>query len=441
LGVNQILPKRSDFLMLRSPKFYKYLGFALFICSAIVTMQFMWSSALGIVALVIASIQGTAIESCKCGFTYIAISIENVGWRIFFGTLALIAFVFSVIFTFGYSTNMNNRIKNETMYSSDEYSKKQDNIQRQKDLYEQTKKDLEDLKGQRDIQVSGMEKTRDSWPVKGYGGQRSLEQDKINKAAADYKTRLEAKQAELNKIADSLNGVKFEELPEDGYITMYQLFAKAVNAIGTRTKGKVEQKPWTAEDIEFWFQIIISLFLEFAGIGCLIYSQHLNADGKPIPSIKPVINTSGIGFKPQIVADSVKNSNDIQGIIQNDIQLKRTIGFQAPALSSVTASTIPEQNTEQTKNLESLVTPNFYNDIGIDKEDLKKYIEHVYSSAKYLNSGESPGYNTIGQNTGIGVENARKIKAHLERLGIVKTVGTKTFVLMDSQACKTKIQA
>jgi hypothetical protein len=471
--------------MLKSPKFYKYLGFALFACSAVVTMEFMWSSALGIVALVIASIQGTAIESCKSGFTYIAISIESVGWKIFFGTLALIAFVFSVIFTFGYSTNMNNRVKNETMYSSEDYSKKLDDIQRQKDLYNQTKQALEDLKGQRDNQLQGMEEAKNQLP-KNFKSQRVIEQDKINTATSNYQAKIEAKQVELDKLNDQLKEIKTEELPEDGYITMYQLFAKAINTVGAKTKGKVEKKPWSAEDVEFWFQITISLFLEFAGMGCLIYSQHLNAYEKPMIAKRPVINndiSDQIGFKAEpIVATSVQHSytNDLPRAAYNSTgftqqnsynslpsmyfsKTKNKIGFQAPASPSASASGTLNQNSDQTKSLESLVSPNVeginqdishsfnreepkpcatHNVYEIDNVVLGYYLDYVFDNVKPDKS--IPGYQTTTKelnqkhSLGLGIDQVRKLKNHCEELNILKSdsVSRKTYILKQRHEIK-----
>ena len=44
-------------------------------------------------------------------------------------------------------------------------------------------------------------------------------------------------------------------------------------------------------------------------------------------------------------------------------------------------------------------------------------------------AGISKGYINIAKNTGIATDTARKIKGHLEQLGIVKTDGNRTIIL------------
>lgn len=449
--------------MLKNPKFYKYLGFALFICSAIVTMQFMWSSAIGFIAFLIASTQGVAIEACKTGFVYVTISVKEIGWKVFFGTLAFIAFIFSVVFTFGYSSNMNNKIKNEAMYSSDKYAQQQDDSTRQKDLYGETKKAIEDLKTQRDTQIKGMEDARDQLP-KNFRSQRVIETDKINKAKADYQTKIEAKEAALKGSDEKLSGIKTEELPEDGYLTMYQLFAKSINTVfAPKPKGKVTAKPWTAEDVEFWFQMAISLFLEFAGIGCLIYSQYINADEKPIvtPKKAPIASSnSGIGFKPQ-TATATKQYYEDDDEPSAYMPAKRPIGFQTS--STVTASATLNPKIEGVKSRGSFDTHNVENNNKdsshsliaespepfathnvheIDNIVLGYYLDYVFDNVKPDKS--IPGYQTTTKdlnqkyNLGLGIDYIRKLKNHCEHLNILKSdsVSRKTYIVKRKQEIK-----
>jgi hypothetical protein len=280
--------------------------------------------------------------------------------------------------------------------------------------------------------------------------------------------KIEAKQEELNKLNEQLKGIKTEELPEDGYITMYQLFAKAINtAFAPKQRGKVtEKKPWTPEDIEFWFQMAISLFLEFAGIGCLIYSQYINtgeimAPGKAATSTS---QSSGIGFKPQkIVTAASKNSDEIQ----DEIQIRRLIGFQAPGLSSASASGTLRQKLEQAKSPETLSltelkrpiedsshssgneNPEAYaatkfehnqkNNFELKKEDILQYLNYMYDSPK--KEGYSRGVRTISKAIRMDEELARKIKGHLELKNIVLSEGINTKILCSRESALNKFQA
>ena len=437
--------------MLKNPKFYKVLGILLFVSSAIISVMYTVSGVIGFIPTLIALVQGSVIEAVKSGFTYIAVSIQGIAWKIFFGTLALIAFCLSIIFTMGFNINMTNKVKNENLYQSDKYAQQQKATQTKQDLYEQTKNSLEDKKTQRDSQIKGMEKTRDAWGSS-YKTAKSLEQDKINSVNAKYNAEIEKEQDKLSKLAEELQNVTSEEVAEEGYISMYQLFSKKMNDF--TSNKKTENKPWTPEDIEFWLTTAISLFIEFAGIGCILRSEYLSQLEKisPLPTTQreaPPITTEANSkaritydhdYKPTF--DSTKPTdttthNTITCLTGDSVDKpKRTIGFQVGATACTGADGGSKKKYDDEKSVESLSQTKLE---GFSKADLLQYIDFMYQYQKPNN--ESPGFKKIFENVGTGskLEDFRKIRGFLERLDVISTDGLKTRILCTREECLKKI--
>ena len=414
--------------MLKNPKFYKLLGILLFVSSAIISVMYTVSGVIGFIPTLIALVQGSVIEAVKSGFTYIAVSIQGIAWKIFFGTLALIAFCLSIIFTMGFNINMTNKVRNANLYKSDKYAQQQKATQTQQDLYEQTKKNLEDKKIQRDSQIQGMAKTRDAWGSS-YKTAKSLEQDKINNATAKYNTEIAQEQEKLSKLAESLQNVSSEEVAEEGYISMYQLFSKKMNDF--TSNKKTENKPWTAEDIEFWLTTAISLFIEFAGIGCIIRSEHLNQlkGISTLPTSQREAPTADNKSKFDYNHDYKPTFERSSSLIGDDDKPKRTIGFHAK-------DTGADGDNKIVGNLESLSQTKLD---GFSKAEMLNYIEFMYQTKKANN--ESVGFKKIFENVGTGsrLEDFRKIRGHLERLDIIATNGLKTKILCTKEECLKRV--
>jgi hypothetical protein len=269
-----------------------------------------------------------------------------------------------------------------------------------------------------------MEKIRDNWG-KNYKTQKSLEQEKINATSAKYNQDIQAKEQQLQSIATSLNMKTNESLKSEGFQGLYNVLAKYINDIKIES---YEIKQTTSEDVSFWLNFCISISLEFFGIGFIYLSMKEESVSKL--STQHSNGNHNIGFK-HLATTTANESNTIQNFKNFN-----------PSDNNNFPNTIDRRIGFVYENPKTLIDTDFYNgsnDIKI--EDLKKYIEYMYNSDKYKNFQESPGYNPIGRDTQIGIETARKIKAYLERLGIVETIGTKTFVRVDLQACKEKVQA
>jgi hypothetical protein len=230
---------------------YKLMGILLFIASGIITIMYTLSNVMEIIPCTVALIQGVGIESAKSFFSYIFITTDSKHFnkKFMFGTLAVTALIISIVATTGFSINMSNTVKDYLMKKSDQYKNAQNYVKTQGDLYEVTKKQLDDLKSQRDTQVAGMEKTRDQWG-KNYKTQKSIEQDKINSTASKFNQDIATKEEEqLKTIAGTLNQTTGEQANTQGYEALYTTLAKFVNEA---KQEQIAPKTTTGDEVSFF---------------------------------------------------------------------------------------------------------------------------------------------------------------------------------------------
>jgi hypothetical protein len=66
----------------------------------------------------------------------------------------------------------------------------------------------------------------------------------------------------------------------------------------------------------------------------------------------------------------------------------------------------------------------------IRQEDIDKYIDFMYKGAKKLDGKLiAPGYIKLSKQTQMGLEKCRKIRGHLERLNVIKSLDKSTIIL------------
>ena len=158
----------------------------------------------------------------------------------------------------------------------------------------------------------------------------------------------------------------------------------------------MKDNPWDVTQLEVMLFSILSVTFELVAI-FLMYLSQLGSSVN-INNLQHSEHNNKIDyFRPKVVESSVKSN------VSNSIDtLPKKIGFQPPGENS---------------------------DRGlINQDDLQKYLDYMYSNAK---DNISPGYIAIGQQAGIGVENARKIKAYLERNGIIEVQRNRTIILSE----------
>lgn len=411
---------------MNNPTVLKSVSIVAFVISAIFTIMLMTSGTIGMFSFVLTAAMGLVLELAKCGFFYEALANTalNGAVRATMIAISLILIISSILASAAYIQNQANKTKNRQIQSSSQYKQLEQAKATQQDLYETKKREIEGLKVLQQNQQTAGDKIINSMP-KNYIDRKNAQRASTASQMADTQKIIDRKSSELSQIGATLqspidtSGLKINS--ENGYTAMFKTMASIVNK-----SESYKDNPIDSDALEMWFFIILGVIFELVAVLTAYLAQLKRKSISPTLK-KTSVQESNIGFKPQVV--TAHNDNE-------SIQAKRQIGFRASSPPS-------ESKTDKIKSLETLSTTDFYNpstnvpDINID--DIKKYVEYMYSNLK--NGNESKGYNPIGQFTGVGVENARKIKAYLERLGIIKTIGTKTFVLCDLQACKAKVQA
>lgn len=402
---------------------YKIMAILMFVASGVITVMYTLSNVMGIIPSIVALVQGVGIESGKSFFSYhfVITKSSQLNKKIIFGTLALIAFIISIVATTGFSINMSNKVKNYIVKKSDEYKFKQKYVATQGDLYEVTKKQLEDLKSQRDSRIAGMEKTRDAWG-KNYKTAKSLEQDKINSTSAKFNADIATKETELKTIAGTLNQKTGEQNQTEGYEALYSVLAKYVNEA---RQEPTETKTTTADDISFWMNLFVSIALEFFGIGFIYLSMQ--EEGLESNMERPrgihTTNDTGIGFKPQIVTANISHTTPSIDTEYIEKPSRNIIGFyQGASPASMTAT----ENISSVEIPRPCVSQSVYE---IDHTILNRYLDYVYSNVK--SDGSINGYQTTAKDLSLGVDFIRKLKNHCEHLNILESDSNsrKTFIL------------
>ncbi|EKD99351.1 MAG: hypothetical protein ACD_22C00284G0001 [uncultured bacterium] len=421
---------------MNNPVILKSISILAFIISALFTIQLMTSGCVGIVATVLTIGMAVVLELSKCGFFYEALSNTKLPTliRITLAIIAVLLVASSIFASASYVQNQANKTKNKQTKTSSQYKQLEAGKAVQGDLYNVKKKEIDDLKALQEKQQQEGNNIINSMP-KDYIDRKNQQRVSTQQNISKIQDTINAKGAELSQIAQNLQtpiDTSTLKLNDDaGYTSMFKAMANMINS-----NDDYKDSPVKAESLEMWFFIGLGIIFELTAILTAYLAQLKGTSLGVITKNDSTLN-GNIGFKPQLVTANLTDSDHIDG----PEKVIRPIGFYSGAAA---ASTRDDKNIDVVESPKSLMTTDFYkpsSDTGIAKEDLKKYIEYVYASPKYLTTGESPGYNPIGKNTGIGVENARKCKAVLERLDIIKTIGTKTFVLMDLQACKEKVQA
>jgi hypothetical protein len=289
-----------------------------------------------------------------------------------------------------------------------------------------------------------MEKTRDNWG-KNYKSMKSLEQDKINNTTAKYNANIQAKEAELQQIASSLNKETGESLKGKGFQGLYIQLAKFIN--DNRVENP-EPKPVIPDDVNFWINFCISICLELFGIG-FIYLSMKEEGNIAMPAYYSNNNNHNIGFKPEIAtAQNIPNHTITS---RNTSQSPdRNIEYMANTNRDYNKLKLPENHTvsdshehskskpiEQVNNIpENHTVSDSHGNITYSKDDVVKYVNYMYNNLK---GNVSKGFRHISNNINVQEESCRKIKGHLERLKVIESVGAKTVVLCTKNEALKKI--
>lgn len=355
-----------------------------FIISAIFTIMLMTSGIIDAFPYILTATTSIILELAKCGFIYEALINKNLNKiiRTVMIIISLILIGSSILASSAFILNQANKTKNKQIQSSAQFKQLEQSRLLQQDLYQTKKQEIEDLKAlqlnQKDIGTTIVNTMPNNYTDKKNEQRRITSQQIAETQKMIDKKSTELSQLEL-KLQNPINTASLKINSEHGYTSIFIKMTELIN-----TTKQLKDNPITPEAMEMWFYMLLMVLFEFV--------------------------TVVTAYLAQLKSKTTTNTVEPFGTTES----------------------------EQVNDTETLNTTEPYKGLGIDKDKVAKYVEYMYNNLK--NNNQSRGYNTIGQYTGLGVENARKVKSYLEKLGIVHTVGTKTYTKVDLQTCKTKLQ-
>jgi len=356
------------------------------------------------------------------------------------GILGIILTAISIIASSGYILNESNRVQNKSIQNSATYKQMEQGKVIQNDLYMTKKDELKRLQALQEQQKSDGTNIVNNSSVKNKAGRGIDVQNKIagtQQQINQIQNELTALTSELQKPIDTKN-VNFKA--ENGYIALFQLLADKLNVLES-----FKDSPTTADRLLTYFLMFISAVFEILAVVLYII------DKKVLSAIAFVISfaftcflmvSMAFGIVACILAGLMAFVMDFSKVVMlkiafdGNIKISQSLSgtnFKAPIKNEnglqkqplfkfkpKTLGATAKQDKNQIGFKATIPYPDFKN------SDIEKYKKYMYETQK---DNVSKGYMHIAKNINMSAETARKIKAHLEHEGIIKTNGAKTEIL------------
>jgi len=352
-----------------------------FIVSAIFTVILITSGMNSWFAVLLGAAMAIGMELPKVGFMYeAAVNKDLNGWiRLVLGVLSLILVCFSIAASASYMVNQTNIKRNESIMQSDEYTHLKENREMLKSSLASNQALIKTISDSYDAQIKGLTETKNNYPsnyiTKKENLQKDinkLESDKI-KALADANLKIEESAMNIDKSA-SVSDIKLNAAGGfDGFM------GSITNFLNSKRK-----EPITPDVVTMIFFISMYITYELLTVMLVVLYAIKTKKEKVLETSTPVITKTDnkvVEMKPQ--------------------ERERVIGFKNES-------------------------------IGVNKDNLKKYVDYMYNNVKPNNC--SAGYVTIAKDIKIETEEARGIKSYLQQQGVLKVDGNRTKILKDKSA-------
>ena len=384
----------------------------------------MTSGTVGIFNFVLNALMALVLELAKCGFIFEALTNTTLNkiMRTIMISISLILIGASIFASSAYIQNQANRVKNMQLQSSTQFKQFEQSKSLQQEMYDLKKREIEELQALKLNQKATGEKILSTMPTN-YTDKKNEQRAITTGQITDTQKIIDRKSTELTQIGLTLqapmdiSNLKINS--ENGYTSMFVKISEMIN----KTKS-FKDNPISPETLEMWFYLLLMILFEFV----MVITAYLAQIKGKLEQLKSDKTSNIPNESPNEILDTteLQPQNVLEVCSDNNPQLNKTY--------------LNKNNLkiERVKNPESMVTTDSYKGLEIDKKDMKKYVDYMYATLK--NENECRGYNSIGQYTGIGVDKARRIKAQLVRLGVIHTVGTKTYTQVDMKTCKAKLQ-
>lgn len=414
---------------MNNPIVLKSISILAFIISALFTIVLMTSGTVGIFSWILTVGMAVILETCKCGFFYEALSNTKLlaPIRALLAVIALLLVVSSILASASYVQNQANKTKNIQTKDSSQYKQLEAGKAVQGDLYNVKKKEIDDLKALQEKQQAEGEKIINSMP-KNYIDRKNQQRADTIAQIAKTQDIINTKSNELSGLGESIktpiDTTNLKLNSDNGYTAMFKTMTDMINS-----SPDYKDNPVTPEQLEMWFFIGLGIIFEMVAI-LTAYLSQLKSQSMGITANNNIYNDTSIGFRPQLVTATSKDSDSIKS--------NRVIGFQKPETLTVGSVEGDNMNYSQLPELK-VVEPLTYTSVeeGFNRSDVIKYLEYMYDNQKRL--GISQGMRTIAKNINIHEELARKIKGHLETLKIIKSEDLSTKILCSKHEALSRI--
>lgn len=408
---------------MKNPIVMKIFAVISFIISGIFTIMLMTSGTVGLIPCLLTAGMAVCLEVAKCGFAYTAIANDSINLviRVIMGVVAICLVVSSIFASAGFVQNQSNEVKNITIENSTAFQNGQENRKIQQDLYSQKKKEIEQMQLDKQKTIEDMTRSRDNLP-KNYITAKQNATAEITKKDAEYQSNINSKSAELSQITKNLQEpVNLSgTLNTGGYSALFQTFSGWLNKSAASKKD-----PWTPEQVEFIFFITLSILFEITAVLFSFMAQ-----------IKTVATSTATEVR---TPDQVKKSYQL-GKLKNTLSRNNKYGgdwhkvepekIEKPDLKIVkTEPTTAQAELPRKIGFDTNPEPLINTDVqpkSFTNKDVEEYLNYMYEESDGV---ESVGYTKLGRNTTLGIDKARKVKAHLEYSSVLATQGNKTLIL------------
>ena len=316
------------------------------------------------------------IEAVKIGFIKMSVSQKDwhKGGRAIMFTTGICAMFASLVFSFAFTTNQSNAVKNKFYANTDESKAVNKAVATRDSMIARIEGEINDLKAEKKAQLSVLD------PVN-YRSKRE-------KITGEFNAEIKTKSAEL---------------------TRQQNTASSPTAIVSKTDKRMDValgSVLTPEQESLFFKFLV-VFVELGGTMSTIILSI------PRRNVKKTVFVY-----EDDVQDQEDNSNDGKVIdIDSKTKVDRSIDLETP------------QNASKGVWL-GKSTDTASNETNLNNTDISVYVAKMIETKRDTKNGsESRGYQWLSKQTELDEETCRKIKGHLENIGTIKTVGIKTFIL------------
>jgi hypothetical protein len=245
----------------------KVFSIATYVISLIFTILLMISSTASTLGLVLVFFMAVILDGSKVLLFYMSLTHKNLNiiFRSILFILSIVLLISSIIASCGYILNESNKKTNIEIKQSDEYSQQQDLKNKNEELYNLKKQELENLKESHKDEVKNMTNILNGYPSNYITKKENLQKE-INSLKEKHNILVSEKMNELKNLGSKEIKTSSNILNENGYTAIFKLFGNSLHK--------------SSEEISLIFFMILSIVFEIIALISLYLSSIENVDFK-----------------------------------------------------------------------------------------------------------------------------------------------------------------